>query len=1391
MKTKFTRISLWVAILLVSCSQLALASSNHTSTAIAKVGTTGAGTVYVGAPSGGTSGSWSDSESKATKTEKTSSDPTHTYSYQVKTSEGYTFDGWYYNSSKESSAPTYSKGVKATESGNTYTLTAKWNGIAYTIAFDGNGSTGGSMDNMAMVYGTAQYLTTNGFTRAYEVKFNANGGSCNKESITWTYTFANWKDNETGNTYKDKVSVENLTKTANKTITLTAVWTDPTAQKLPKATRSDYVFEGWYDGDTKVGDADAEYIATKAVELKAKWTEITDPEVTDEPSNAQAIYNGGDQALINAGTVIGGQLLYSVDGGDFSTSLPVATTPGTYYVSYLVEGDKYHHSLDPQQIEATISKAALTIKAANETVTYGDEAPAYSPEYEGFVGGEDASVLSGTLAYSCAYAAGKGVGDYAITPSGVSANNYDITFTDGKLTVGKAALTVTAADKEVTFGDPAPEYSVNYSEFVGSDDATALTGTLAYDCDYQAGSNVGEYDIKPSGLDADNYSITFQPGKLVVKKADVTFVTVPAGIDNLAYTGSAQDLITAGETNDGTITYSADGTNFTADVPQATEVGDYTVYYKVTADGNHNDLDAQQITVSIAKARAKVTGDPVGIEGLVYDGTSHALINVEQASAEGGTLVYSLDGGDYSTDVPEAINAGIHIVSYYVEADETHSNTLVQTIEVVIAKIDAVLNEAPTAATNLAYTGSPIDLLATTGAAEGGEVVFALNGGEFTTAMPTATDAGFYTVYYKVAGDGNHNDIAGSQLSVYIATVDAELTAAPVGKEGLVYDGMEHELLESLGTAKGGTIKYSMDGRTFTKNMPVATNAGDHKVYYAVSADDNHNDIDPTFLIVTIAKIDAALTGTPTAAEGLIYNGQEQQLLTTPGVAYGGTMAYSLDGENYDAALPVGTNAGKYTVYYKVAGDENHNDVAAAQFDVTIAKVDASLIAPTAIETLVYTGEEQVLIAAGESEDGTVEYSLDGETYSAELPVGTDAKAYDVYYRLAGDVNHNDIDAQQITATIAKADASITAPTAIETLVYTGEPQVLVAAGETTDGTVEYSLDGENYSAELPVGIDAKEYTVYFRVMGDDNHNNLDAQQITATIAKADVEFITLPQAVAGLAADGSAQTLISAGEVNGGTIEYSLDGENYSTELPTATEIGTYTVYYRAIGDDNHNNTEPATIEARIAAGKAEVTATPQANTGLVFNGQEQALITAGEATGGEMQYSLNGEEFTTNVPVATNAGEYTVTYKVVGDENHADVAEATIVVTIAKADVELTAPTAAEGLIYNGEEQQLLATAGEVEGGTLEYSLDGETYSEELPVGIEANEYTVYYRVTGDENHNDVAPVELKVTIKDKTTAVDHAVVEVKVVKIIRNNQLFIIREGKTYTVAGVLVE
>lgn len=211
---------------------------------------------------------------------------------------------------------------------------------------------------------------------------------------------------------------------------------------------------------------------------------------------------------------------------------PYAIMPGGF------TSDNYAITYESGKL--TVDPKALKVTADNKTVIYGGSSPMYTVSYDGFITGEDETKLSGTLALNSTYAAGSNVGTYPITPSGLTSTNYDISFADGTLTVNKAALTVTAEDKAVTFLDAAPAYTAKYSGFVAGDTAAKLNGMLAYTCSYASGSAVGTYPITPSGLTSDNYNITFKDGTLTVNTLMLTvtfqdYNGTPLGTSTVAY----------------------------------------------------------------------------------------------------------------------------------------------------------------------------------------------------------------------------------------------------------------------------------------------------------------------------------------------------------------------------------------------------------------------------------------------------------------------------------------------------------------------------------------------------------------------------------------------------------------------------------------------------------------------------------------------------------------------------------------------------------------------------------------------------------------------------------------------------------------------------------------
>ncbi|WP_157182314.1 YDG domain-containing protein [Methylobacterium sp. WSM2598] len=297
-----------------------------------------------------------------------------------------------------------------------------------------------------------------------------------------------------------------------------------------------------------------------------------------------------------------------------------------------------------------ILPAPLTVTAGNAAKTY--DGRVYSGgngvSYAGLVGGEDASVLGGSLTYGGPAQGARSAGSYAITPAGLTSGNYAITYAPGTLTVTKAPLTVTANGLSKTYDGQA--YSggngVTYAGLIGGEDASVLAGSLTYGGSAQGARNAGSYAITPAGLTSGNYAITYAPGTLTVTKTPLTVTAngLSKTYDGQAFSGgngvSYAGLVGGEEASvlGGSLTYggSAQG---------ARNAGTYAITPAGLTSGNYA-ISYAPGTLTVTKAPLTVTAgnDAKTYDGRAYsggNGVSYAgLVGGEDASVLGGSLTY-------------------------------------------------------------------------------------------------------------------------------------------------------------------------------------------------------------------------------------------------------------------------------------------------------------------------------------------------------------------------------------------------------------------------------------------------------------------------------------------------------------------------------------------------------------------------------------------------------------------------------------------------------------------------------------------------------------------------------------------------------------------------------
>lgn len=245
------------------------------------------------------------------------------------TKDGYTFAGWWTGDNGTGSLVIAADGtMQANVSGYTgaggiwkkdaaTTLYAKWteNSVVYSVRFNGNGSTAGSMGTQAFACGTPQNLSSNGFAKTCTVTYNANGGSCGVPSDGAVFTFAGWATSPAGAVvYADGAEVLDLTTTPGAIVDLYAKWSaKASVLELPMPTRADGVFAGWYDSDeVRVGGAGDLYAPSGNETLKAHWKPgVSSVNNSSDVSDGKIVLNGPHATFTISGA---NELSYYTEG---------------------------------------------------------------------------------------------------------------------------------------------------------------------------------------------------------------------------------------------------------------------------------------------------------------------------------------------------------------------------------------------------------------------------------------------------------------------------------------------------------------------------------------------------------------------------------------------------------------------------------------------------------------------------------------------------------------------------------------------------------------------------------------------------------------------------------------------------------------------------------------------------------------------------------------------------------------------------------------------------------------------------------------------------------------------------------------------------------------------
>ena len=682
-------------------------------------------------------------------------------------------------------------------------------------------------------------------------------------------------------------------------------------------------------------------------------------------------------------------------------------------------------------------------------------------------------------------------------------------------------------------------------------------------------------------------------------------------------------------------------------------------------------------------------------------------------------------------------NAGSYDAEWTFTPAEGYEEYAPATGTVTVTVEPAELTGVSVRAPSTYYTGKPqhASRIALGQSVDGTTVTFTYSDkadGDYTSDGPTFTDAGTYTVYYK-AEAANHKTATGtftvtiaplpiSLLSVerisksYDGTANVTLTASRLtffsktaSRSGIILPDTALTFSDAQFTMKQADGSYlpSPDvgnGKALSFTMTLANNN-----YVLEREPEGTKTVSDTFATddttrFTITKAAApVLTAYPVTRK---YTLKTEQTIPLPGLESlgmpGGAQvsdtnafhsgSYSPEGKIQDGwGIDVNTGAITYTLAEGVApGDvitftllvrsKNYED-AAVTVNLTLTERDTPILTLPDSITVDYTGAEISVSAVtgkraafdGKDVPGTWSWKA-GQTITNAADTGTKTIVF------TPDDPANYLPAEgTVSVTISPVAPVYTAPTAMDGLIYGGNAQALVNAGSTAHGKLLYSLSKDGaYSETVPTGTDAGEYTVWYKVAGDNNHTDTQPASVTVTVAP---KAVTATVTVSGDSLTYTGDPLKPGVIVKDG--DTVISPEEYDVSYRDNVNAGTATVTVRNKAGGNYTVSGSTTFEIGKAA--SEVRTVPGANTGLVYNGGEQTLVTTGTALGGKLKYRL-GESagFTEALPKAANAGTYTVYYMVEGDGNHRNSEIYSLTVTIGKARVTVTA---LDKRIYTGD--------------------------------------------------------------------------------------------------------
>lgn len=394
--------------------------------------------------------------------------------------------------------------------------------------------------------------------------------------------------------------------------------------------------------------------------------------------------------------------------------------------------------------------------------------------------------------------------------------------------------------------------------------------------------------------------------------------------------------------------------------PMASNLVGMKAFVSVNVTSRNYEVIPIKITLTLQE-KPTVNDITVSMDGWTYGESAKSPVYEKAADAGEATVTYAKADGTALNERPT--DAGEYTVTVSYETDtKIHTGTAAFTIRQKSIEGAVVTRDQ----SEQTYDGGAKKPAVTSVMLDGKKLTADM---EYTVAYANninATKSGSKQAEIIITGKGNYKGIISTTFVINPATLsildEDKMTATapygtavkniPVSSATVCYENDGY--VEVPGT-------WKFDGDDMNE-IPEVGNTKKYKaVFTPTSGGENYYECF-NYIKPSISRAAGSVTD-PVAKTDLVYNGKEQALLGTLPVSSTGTVQYSLDGTKYTATPPTGKKAGTYTVWYKVVGDKNHQDVEARSIQVEIKKL--TITAPAENATVfTYNGTEQTYALA-------------------------------------------------------------------------------------------------------------------------------------------------------------------------------------------------------------------------------------------------------------------------------------------------------------------------------------------------------------------------------------------------------------------------------------------